>query len=91
MQLKAREFAYSLSRIYIASLFYEHYIFTKNEVDFDVTQRWVDEVPLISTTLLSKNSNRNFFSSIIALDLDENNKSRCCGDRTSSGLFRSKY
>jgi hypothetical protein len=78
LQSTAREFAFSLARVYMASLLVEHANWSNKEADIAIAQRWCTRQPLSTICYSSPYVQR--LDKIIALDMDNNLRPRGCGD-----------
>jgi len=86
----SRQFAFGLSRIYMAVLLMEQAEWSGNIVDLEIAKRWTLEKPLVQIPFNGVETNYIEFSKLIALDIDlKNKKPRGMGEIDPLGKQRS--
>jgi len=100
VESSARHFAFTLSRLYIASLLFEQATWSGSRQDAAAAERWCTasqqniffhkNSTLVQLT--KKTAEERYNDWLLALDVDENTgKPRGYGDKMANGILRAKY
>jgi len=90
LEATAREFAFSLSRMYIGSLLLEHAEWSSSTADVEVARRWCEDHPLVD--IHYADANRRDLTRELALDVDPVTKQpRGTGNTMPDGTPRARY
>jgi len=100
IESSARHFAFTLSRVYVASLLFEQATWSGRRSDAVAVERWcnssIQNIFFHKNTSLvqlsKKTAEERYDDWLLALDVDENTgKPRGYGDKMSNGVLRAKY
>jgi len=88
LESNAREFAYSMSRVYMCALLTEHAMATGLEADFSAAKRFSEG----GLYVVREENEKEKYDKLLALDIDEKNgKIRGTGDVGVNGKLRARY
>jgi len=74
IEAHARQFAFSVSRIYMGMLLVEHAGWSTNDLDIEIATRWCTEKPLVQISVGDNDAKYRQLSKMIALDIDPSTK-----------------